>query len=497
MQHDDRAALRRKLIDRLAQASRTFELLEHEVVGRERSLGFRELARFGEGEAAEPAPVPSLVLQQREVANAVGPGGDLPSPLERRGGRAEPARPRSGPDRRTRRGPPTRVRIWRYTRREDSPLGRCCARGRRWHASAGASGRGKGGPGPTIGFVREKRRWMLAVHLGMSAFMSSGRALSEQNPGVKSFSAGVARPSRCIVPRNEACAEGLAASSAALGGFLGAGSRSAVPGTSAWAGTSDIVTRVACPALPTDVRAEFEARAQVDLTLRSAGGGDLEAICHDLTAKVTWRPRTGGSFERDVSAATPAALVDALLFAVAELAGDAARAAREPPTPPPDTGRRRRGAELATTRQPRHPTPSRPPPLPTPLAGRSRRARGGGFPAIPFGLVLGGTASLFSTSGGGRGRAQRGALVPTSSEPAVDARGGVRLRVRRARPGLGARDRDVGRGLDRVWFGARLRDRRRPALGVAVRRAPTRTLHARRPTRRCTSRARPARATAG
>jgi len=50
-------------------------------------------------------------------------------------------------------------------------------------------------------------------------------------------------------------------------------------------------------------------------------------ICRDLSARLTWRPREGGSFERAVSAAaTPAALVDTLLVAVAEVAEDAAAA---------------------------------------------------------------------------------------------------------------------------------------------------------------------------
>jgi hypothetical protein len=167
----------------------------------------------------------------------------------------------------------------------------------------------------------------------------------------------------------------------------------------AWAGTSDIVTRVACPALPTDIRAEFEARAQVDLTLRSAGGGDLEVICRDLTAKVTWRPKAGGSFERDASAATPGGLVDALLFAVAELASESARAQANRPPPPPtgaDTAvapSTPDGAAESTAESPADAVP--------PAAAGERRSAGGGLPAIPIGITGGGTASLFSTSGAG------------------------------------------------------------------------------------------------
>src|SRR5439155_4567753 len=71
-----------------------------------------------------------------------------------------------------------------------------------------------------------------------------------------------------------------------VAGVLGAEGRAS-------AGTSDIVTRVTCPALPVDVRAEFEARAQVDLTLRSAGGGELDVVCDRLAARVTWRPKAG------------------------------------------------------------------------------------------------------------------------------------------------------------------------------------------------------------
>ena len=53
------------------------------------------------------------------------------------------------------------------------------------------------------------------------------------------------------------------------------------------------MTHVTCPALPADVRAEFEARAQVDLTLRSAGGGDLDVACDRLALGLTQRAPVG------------------------------------------------------------------------------------------------------------------------------------------------------------------------------------------------------------
>src|SRR4051812_36609955 len=124
------------------------------------------------------------------------------------------------------------------------------------------------------------------------------------------------------------------------------------------AGTSDVVTRVTCPALPTDMRAELEARAQVDLALRSTGGGELEVACDRLSAQVTWRPRGGGRFERTVSAAPPVALVDVLLSSRAELAEDAARAgpASPPeapregePEPPPAEPRKRKDEPTAAS----------------------------------------------------------------------------------------------------------------------------------------------------
>jgi hypothetical protein len=164
-------------------------------------------------------------------------------------------------------------------------------------------------------------------------------------------------------------------------------------GGGAAAGTSDIVTRVDCPALPPDPRAEFEARAQVDLALRSAGGGELEAVCDRLVARVTWRPRGGGrSFERTVSGATPAALVDALLFAVAELAAEATRVPEPETTPaepdenpatPPPPGRRPR--DTASTGE----------------ESAERAPRGADAAASPIAIFFGLDANLLSTVGSG------------------------------------------------------------------------------------------------
>jgi hypothetical protein len=83
------------------------------------------------------------------------------------------------------------------------------------------------------------------------------------------------------------------------------------------------VTEVQCPALAADVRAEFQARAQVDLSLRSPGGGDLRVVCDGFGALLTWRPRSGGTLERSIPEVVgSSALVDALLIAVADLAGE-------------------------------------------------------------------------------------------------------------------------------------------------------------------------------
>jgi hypothetical protein len=160
------------------------------------------------------------------------------------------------------------------------------------------------------------------------------------------------------------------------------------------------------------MRAEFEARAQVDLTLRAAGGGDLEAVCDGLAATVTWRPRSGGKFERGVSAASPAALVDALLFAVAELAGDAARVARPHPTPLPETD--------PSDEPPA--TDAQPPASPERNAADRPSAVAG--PAIPFGLLAGGTAALLSTSGAGVVGPNVGLLFGLSPRAVLTLEGG-------------------------------------------------------------------------
>ena len=89
-----------------------------------------------------------------------------------------------------------------------------------------------------------------------------------------------------------------------------------------WANPSNIATEVRCPALSADVRAEFQARAQVDLSLRSPEGGHLQVVCEGFGALLTWRPRRGGTLERAVPEVLgSSALVDALLIVVADLAG--------------------------------------------------------------------------------------------------------------------------------------------------------------------------------
>jgi hypothetical protein len=246
----------------------------------------------------------------------------------------------------------------------------------------------------------------------MSAFMPPERALVEENRGgdlifrLVRFDPAVAL---CLEMKPVPRARGVYL---VVGLLLGAWVTFDGP-PPAYAGTSDIVTRVACPALPTDVRAEFEARAQVDLTLRSAGGGELVATCHGLAAKVAWHPKTGGSFERDVSAATPAALVDALLFAVAELATEAARVDA--------------AASAAAGGERKEPEPSESPPAaaadkPPVEAPRPPQSEGGSR-AIPFGFVVGGTAALYSTSGSGIAGPNLGLLFGLPSNVLVTVQG--------------------------------------------------------------------------
>jgi hypothetical protein len=162
----------------------------------------------------------------------------------------------------------------------------------------------------------------------------------------------------------------------------------------AMAGPPEVVTRVDCPALASDVRAEFEARARVDLVLRSSNGGELEAECRGLEARVIWRPRVGGTFERAASGRTPPALVDALLVAVAELANDAARAL-EPPSPAPPTAETKPPVPPSTAageKLVRDDTAS--------VAPDEDEAASWSLGKMPLGASLGGLASAH---GGGRG----------------------------------------------------------------------------------------------
>ncbi len=167
------------------------------------------------------------------------------------------------------------------------------------------------------------------------------------------------------------------------------------------ANTSDFSTEVQCPALSADVRAEFEARAQVDLSLRLASGGQLEVVCNGLAAHVSFRPRAGKRFERDVAPASdPAALVDALLVAVAELAADAAHeevpAPEQPEKAATQTGTPRTEARRDVERSSEN--PARAP-------GAVAPERGGMLWPPPLALGLGGDFALLHLSGMGLGTA--------------------------------------------------------------------------------------------
>jgi hypothetical protein len=93
----------------------------------------------------------------------------------------------------------------------------------------------------------------------------------------------------------------------------------------AWGGPSHIAVRMRCPVLSEVSAAEFEARAKVDLSVRSTVGGELEVVCDHLAARIRWRERAGAWFARAVPpTATPSALVDALLVASKDLVEEAA-----------------------------------------------------------------------------------------------------------------------------------------------------------------------------
>jgi hypothetical protein len=94
----------------------------------------------------------------------------------------------------------------------------------------------------------------------------------------------------------------------------------------AWGGPGDIAVRINCPVLSEVSAAEFEARAKVDMSARTARGGELEVLCDQLAARIRWRERGGAWFARSVPpTSTPATLVDALLVASKELAEEASR----------------------------------------------------------------------------------------------------------------------------------------------------------------------------
>ncbi|HKQ70564.1 MAG TPA: hypothetical protein VJT73_14550 [Polyangiaceae bacterium] len=178
-------------------------------------------------------------------------------------------------------------------------------------------------------------------------------------------------------------------------------------GRSSWAKTGDIATRVDCPALSSDARAEFEARAQVDLSLRSRGG-DLSVVCDGLQARVRWQPRGGGIYERPVPRAPDAAiLLDTLLVAVADVVGDANAAEKVLPTEV-DAGTEIRaapGADPAKNGQdPERRQPSEGRAAGSPEGASPDRAEPRSrFVVIPktFGALLGAYAGLLTTHGTG------------------------------------------------------------------------------------------------
>src|SRR5687767_8450305 len=86
------------------------------------------------------------------------------------------------------------------------------------------------------------------------------------------------------------------------------------------AGPRDVTVRMSCPVLSEISTAEFEARAKVDLSVRTTRGGELEVVCDNLAARVRWRERGRAWFARTMPpAVTPATLIDALLVASKEL----------------------------------------------------------------------------------------------------------------------------------------------------------------------------------
>src|SRR5439155_4582155 len=101
---------------------------------------------------------------------------------------------------------------------------------------------------------------------------------------------------------------------------------------------------------------------------------------------------------RTVSANSPAELVDALLFVVAELADDAARAtaAARQPHPEEVTEGETEPAETKPSR-PREPKTTETTTTPNPDQG----VRRGVAEPIPLAIALGGAVSLFSFGGGG------------------------------------------------------------------------------------------------
>jgi hypothetical protein len=131
-------------------------------------------------------------------------------------------------------------------------------------------------------------------------------------------------------------------------------------------------------------RSEFEARVQVDLSVRSAGGGELDVACDATRALARWRPRTGGEFRRSILApAAPRDLIDALLVAVAELVAEGA------PTPTSTEGKEPAREDEAPGGPAEKPEPTASNPRDEPERAKGPPASQGSAWELPVGLSLG------------------------------------------------------------------------------------------------------------
>ena len=151
-----------------------------------------------------------------------------------------------------------------------------------------------------------------------------------------------------------------------------------------------------CPALVDNFRSEFEARVQVDLSLRSAGGGELDVACDATGALARWRPRSGGEFKRSILApAAPRDFIDALLVAVAELVAESAPTPKKTEAKEPGQGDEAPGGPS----EKREPTASNP----RDEAARLKATPTSQGPAweLPLGLSLGTGVAWYGASWAG------------------------------------------------------------------------------------------------